>query len=137
MTDAISTVQEYMTTIPYSVGFDQKLSVAHDLMRAHRIRHLPVLSGGKLVGLLTDRDLHLIETLKGVDPNKVSVEEAMTQMPYTVPPEAPLDEVCAEMAANKYGCAVIVRNNKVIGVLTTVDVCRALANFLRNRHPRG
>lgn len=133
MTKPIPTVQKYMTTIPYSIGPDQKLSLAHEVMREHRVRHLPVLVGGKLVGVLTDRDLHLIETLKDVDPRKVTVEEAMSQMPYTAGPDAPLDEVCAEMAEHKYGCAVIVHNDNVVGVLTTVDVCRALADLLRGR----
>ena len=45
-----------------------------------------MLSGGKLVGIITDRDLALIETLKDVDPTKVSVEDAMSQAPYTVTP---------------------------------------------------
>jgi acetoin utilization protein AcuB len=133
MTKAIPTVQKYMTTIPYSIGPDQKLMLAHSLMREHHVRHLPVLAGGKLVGLLSDRDLHLIETLKDVDPSKVTVEDAMSQMPFSVSPEAPLDEVCAEMAEHKYGCAVVVQNNKVVGVLTTVDVCRALTDLLRGR----
>jgi acetoin utilization protein AcuB len=133
MAKAIPTVQKYMTTIPYSIGPDQKLALAHTVMRDHHIRHLPVLSGGQLVGLLSDRDLHLIETFKDVDPHKVTVEEAMSQAPYSVSPDAPLDAVCTEMAEHKYGCAVIVQNQKVVGVLTTVDVCRALVDLLHGR----
>lgn len=56
----------------------------------HQIRHLPVLDGGKLVGIVTQRDLHLVETLKGVDQQTVTVEEAMSQDVYTVEPETPL-----------------------------------------------
>ncbi len=133
MSKPIPTIQKYMTTIPFSIGPDQPLSRAHTMLREHNIRHLPVLSGGKLVGILTDRDLHLIETLKDVDPEKVTVEDAMSQMPYSVEPDASLDEVAAEMAEHKYGCAVIVQNNKVVGVFTTVDACRALAELLRTR----
>jgi acetoin utilization protein AcuB len=133
MTKAIPTVQKYMTPIPYSIGPDQKLALAHTMMREHHIRHLPVLSGGQLVGLLSESDLHLIETFKDVDTRKVTVEEAMTQRPYTASPDAPLDEVCTEMAEHKYGCAVILQNNRFVGVLTTVDVCRALADLLHGR----
>lgn len=103
------------------------------MMRDHQFRHLPVLNGGVLVGMLTDRDLHLIETLRDVDPQRVIVEEAMSSNPYAVAPDAPLDEVVAEMAERKYGSAVVMQNNKVVGVLTTVDVCRALAELLRGR----
>ena len=49
---------------------DQKLSTAHAKMREYSIRHLPVLSGGRLLGMITDRDLHMVETLPDVAPTK-------------------------------------------------------------------
>ncbi|HEX2678074.1 MAG TPA: CBS domain-containing protein, partial [Polyangiales bacterium] len=112
---------------------DQPLSVAHSLMRKHGIRHLPVLHGGALIGLLSDRDLSLIEALKDVDPAKVSVEEAMSSEVYSVSPDAPLDEVVNTMAEQKFGCAVIMQNNHVVGIFTTVDVCRAFSTLLHTR----
>lgn len=131
---AMPKVDRYMTTSPHTIGVDQPLSQAHVVMHKHKIRHLPVLQAGKLVGVLTDRDLHLVETLRDVDPGKVTVEEAMTPDPYSVSPQAPLDEVAAEMAERKYGCAVVLDNNRVVGVLTTVDLARVLAETLRQRH---
>jgi acetoin utilization protein AcuB len=125
-------VVEHMTPIPYSIDSDQSLARAHAMMRDHQIRHLPVFAGGRLVGILTDRDLHLIETLKDVNPSKVTVEEAMTASPYAVASDAPLGEVCAEMAEHKYGCAVVMQHDRVIGIFTTVDACRALAEILRD-----
>ena len=121
-----------MTPAPHSIGRDQPLVRAHALMREHHIRHLPVLDGGALVGLLSDRDLHLIETLRDVDPEHVSVEEAMSSIVYAVGPDAPLDEVLDEMAKHKYGCAVVMLQQHVIGVFTTSDVCRVLAAQLRS-----
>jgi acetoin utilization protein AcuB len=126
-------IQSHMTAAPHSVGRDQPLSRAHALMRAHQIRHLPVLDGGALVGLLSDRDLHLIETLRDVDPERVSVEEAMSPSVYAVAPDAPLDQVLDEMAKHKYGCAVVMQSQHVIGIFTTSDVCRAFAAKLRGR----
>ncbi len=107
------------------------MSAAHALMREHRVRHLPVLHGGRIVGIVSDGDLHLIETLKDVDPAKVTVEEAMTAEPYCIKPNTPLDEVVAEMADHKYGCVVVAEGAKVLGILTTTDVCRAFAAHLR------
>jgi acetoin utilization protein AcuB len=133
MSKPIPTIQKYMTTSPHSIGVEQPLSKAHDVMRQLGIRHLPVLHGGKLVGMLTDRDLHLVESLAGVDPTKVKVEDAMATVVYAVPPESPLDEVVDTMAEHKYGSAVIMQNEKVVGIFTTVDVCRALAELLRTR----
>jgi acetoin utilization protein AcuB len=60
------TIQKYMTPTPHTIGQEQTLQVAHDVMREHGVRHLPVLEGGKLVGLLSQRDLHLVETLREV-----------------------------------------------------------------------
>jgi len=133
MTKPIPTVRKYMSPAPHSIGPDQPLAVAHRMMREHRFRHLPVLDAGRLVGMLTDRDLSLIETLRDVDPRKIMVEEAMSAAPYAVGPDAPLDEVVAEMAEHKYGSAVVMQNQKVVGMFTTVDACRALGELLRSR----
>jgi acetoin utilization protein AcuB len=133
MSKAIPHVDKYMTLSPFSIGQEQALAQAHKLMRGHHIRHLPVLHGGRLVGLLSDRDLHLIETLRDVDPEKVTVEEAMTPEVYSISPKAPLDEVVREMAHHKYGCAVVEDNGKLVGVFTTVDAMRAFADLLETR----
>jgi acetoin utilization protein AcuB len=76
--------------------------------------------------MLSQRDLHLIETLKDVDPKEVRVEEAMSQDCYTAAPETPLAEVAREMALHKYGSAVILRGAEVLGIFTTTDALRAL-----------
>lgn len=131
---AMPRVDKFMTTSPHTIGLDQPLTQAHAMMHKHKIRHLPVLSGGQLVGVLTDRDLHLVETLRDVDPDKVTVEDAMTPSPYSVTPHAALDEVAAEMAEHKYGCAVVIDNTHVVGVLTTVDLARVLTDVLRQRY---
>jgi acetoin utilization protein AcuB len=133
MTKAIPTIQKYMTTSPHTVGSDQKLSHAHAILHEHRVRHLPVLRGGELVGMLTERDLALIESLKDVDPHAITVEEAMSTGVYRVSPDSPLDEVVSEMASKKYGSAVVVQNGKVVGIFTTVDVCTAFGELLRGR----
>jgi acetoin utilization protein AcuB len=133
MTKAIPAIDRYMTTSPHSIGQEQPLIQAHKLMRAHHIRHLPVLHGGKLVGVLSERDLHIVETLRDVDPEKVLVEEAMTPSVYSVSPRAPLDEVVREMAEHKYGSAVVMDNNKVVGMFTTIDAMRAFGELLETR----
>lgn len=133
MSKPIPHISKYMTTTPHTIGFDQTLQTAHKLMRDHHFRHLPVLQGGKLVGMVTERDLALIETLKDVDPTKVTVEDAMTPAPYTVAPDALLDEVVATMAEHRYGSAVVVDNSHVVGVFTTVDALVAFSDLLHSR----
>ena len=133
MSKPIPTIAKYMTTSPHSIGVEQTLARAQAVMQEHKIRHLPVLHGGKLVGIVTDRDVHLVESLKDVDPRLVTVSDAMAQSVYSVAPEAPLDEVVSEMASRKYGSAIVMQNEKVVGIFTTVDVCRALADLLHTR----
>ena len=70
------TIDQFMTRAPHTIGYHQTLATAHRMMRELSIRHLPVLDGGKLVGILSQRDLHFIETLKDVDPDEVPVSEA-------------------------------------------------------------
>lgn len=120
-------IRDFMTPHPHSIGQEQSLTRAHELMREHAIRHLPVLHGGRIVGLVSLRDLHLVETLSDVEPDEVSVEDAMSTELYTVPPEKPLGEVAREMAEHKYGAAIVVEGAKVVGLFTTVDALRALA----------
>jgi acetoin utilization protein AcuB len=124
------TIGNHMTPSPHSIGSEQTLTAAHDLMREHAIRHLPVLHGGKLVGLVSLRDLHLVETLKDVDPTQVTIDEAMTTEVYTVAPDTPLADVVRVMLETKLGSAVVVDGTRVAGVFTTTNALKALLQLL-------
>jgi acetoin utilization protein AcuB len=126
------TVADRMTKTPFLIGMEQTMRSAHDLMRAHGIRHLPVLHGGKLVGVLSLRDLHLVESLRDVDPETVRVEEAMSQDVYAVPPKTPLKQVVSEMASRKLGSAVVLDGTRVVGIFTAVDALETLAGTLES-----
>jgi acetoin utilization protein AcuB len=119
-------IRNFMTPAPHAIGRDQPLSRAHQRMRAFNVRHLPVLDGGKLVGILSQRDAFFVETLRDVDPAAITVEDAMSTDVYVVTPDAPLEEVAAEMAHRKYGCAVIAEGSRIVGIFTTVDALYAL-----------
>ena len=108
------------------------MSEAHQMMREHRIRHLPVLEAGQLVGIVTERDLHLIETLPDSDPDEVTVEEAMSQEVYAVGLDDSVDGVVEKMAERKYGSVVVLNpRGGVEGIFTTVDALQVLADVLR------
>lgn len=126
---AIPTVQKYMTYVPKSIGFDQTIAQANEFMRKLHLRHLPVLKGGKLVGILTDRDIKLVLGFRDVDPTTMKVEEAYTPEPYFTKPDAPLNEVVARMTENKYGCALVVDNGKLVGIFTEIDAYKALSDL--------
>lgn len=126
------TMSRYMTRQPWTIRKDATMAQAHTLMRAHAIRHLPVLDAGKLVGIVSERDLHLIETLPGGDPDAVSVEEAMVSDVYVVGPNDPVDVVVDHMADHKQGSAIVVdKRGGIEGIFTTVDALQVLADVLR------
>jgi acetoin utilization protein AcuB len=133
MSKSIPTVQKYMTTTPHSVGGEETVATASQLLKQHGIRHLPVLEGDRLLGVLTDRDIKFVEGFRDVDPTTLTVAEAMVEEPYAVSPDTPLDEVTNTMAERKYGCAIVVQHRRVVGIFTTVDACRALSELLTTR----
>lgn len=133
MSKAIPQISKYMTAFPHTVGSDQPIAKAQKMMAEYRVRHLPVLRGGKLIGVITERDVQLVETFKDVNPETLSVEEAYTPDPYITSPESPIDEVCAEMANHKYGCVLVVDNKKLVGIFTWVDALRAMGELFKTR----
>jgi acetoin utilization protein AcuB len=129
-------IQKYMTAMPVTIGKDIPLKTALSMMREHRIRHIPVQEAGKLVGVLTDRDVKLAASFESA--TEFKVEEVMTPEPYTVTPETPLDRVVLEMAEHKYGCAIVVQGNgKVVGIFTAVDGMRVLGTTLETFYKTG
>ncbi len=125
-------ISRYMTRQPWTIRKDAKMSQAHQLMREHQIRHLPVLEAGKLVGIVSERDLHLIETLPDSDPDEVTVEDAMVEDVYGVSADDPVDVIVEMMSSRKYGSAVVLNHRgHVEGMFTTVDALQVLADVLR------
>ncbi len=130
-------ISDYMSHAPHSIGLEQSLAAAERLMRLHNIRHLPVLHGGELVGVLSERDIALVESFESVDAEKVTVEEAMAAEPYAITPATPLDEVVRVMADHKYGSAVIMEGARVVGMFTVTDGMRTLASLLETGRIHG
>lgn len=125
------TIEMYMTPCPYSIGQSEPLVNAEHLMRTHQIRHLPVFEGQRLVGLLSERDVHRIEKFRAVNPDRVTIENAMTKPPYTVERCSTVREVAMHMAQNRYGSALVVEDGKIVGIFTAVDGLIGLSLLLQ------
>ena len=122
-------VARYMSAAPICVQLGTELSVAAELMQKHDIRHLPVLDANKLVGVVSERDLAIVESLVPDDWERYPVAEAMTPSPHSVSPDTPLQDVARTMADHKYGCVLVVGpSGKLLGLFTTVDALNALAS---------
>jgi acetoin utilization protein AcuB len=130
-------VDDYMSRAPFVTYADSTVSQAMAVMETGRVRHLPVLSGPRLVGVLTDRDLRLLTSSGEYDLQQVRVEQVMLPGAYAVQGGTPLAEVVSEMAARRVGSAVVLDGAAVVGMFTTVDALLALAAILRGEAPRA
>lgn len=124
------TVENYMTRVLVVVGREETIAEATRRMRLHEVRHLPVVEGGKVVGIITQRDIHLIQSLCAAEPHETLVEEAMVHDVYTIEAEDDLRRVAAHMAEHRLGSAVVAHNGKLLGIFTATDALRALAAVL-------
>lgn len=120
-------IEHYVTSVLVVIEPQQSVAQAARLMREHGFHHLPVMQDGRPVGVISERDILLVESLRDVDPHDVLVEEAMSQKLYLVDPDAPMRQVAADMADRHYGCAIVVRGARVFGLFTTTDALRALS----------
>jgi len=130
---AIPSIMNYMTVAPLSVGSDQNIDEAHKIMQGNRIRHLPVMTAGKISGMISDRDIKLALSLRGVDSSKTKIEEISSSDVFIVKSDAKLDDVVKTMADKKVGSVLIVDNNKLVGIFTTIDALMALHELLQTR----
>jgi acetoin utilization protein AcuB len=124
------TVGRYMTRSPVVVERTATMAYALGVMEQHGFRHLPVMAAGKLVGVVSERELKIVENMRGVDSGMCVVGDFLLGAPYTVTPETPLRRVAQEMADHKIGSAVVVDGEAVVGVFTTTDALRALSSVL-------
>lgn len=129
----MTTIGRAMTAVKHTLQSGDVLSKAKELMQVNAVRHLPVLAGDRVVGIVTMSDLYVMEAVVAVDPEKTTVDEAMSKELYLVEPNEPLAKVASEMAARQVGSALVLENGKLAGIFTTTDACRVLGEVLSSR----
>ena len=121
-------IEDYMSPDPVTVRQDAPLAEAARLMRQHHFRQLPVMDqGGRLVGIITDRDLR--QTVGFGEPlrENLIVADVMTVDPITIPLSATMDDAVRVLADRGFGALPVVRSNKLVGIITYMDILRAFA----------
>lgn len=134
-------MREVMQEKVVTVSASERLSTVEDIMTLGRVRHMPVVRGGRLVGVLSERDLlraslsslaHRSDErrafLEGVDISRV-----MSAPPITIHPDATVEDAALVMADEKIGCLPVVQNDELIGIVTETDLLRHFAGQLRER----
>jgi CBS domain-containing protein len=130
-------VGSVMTPFPFFVSAADPVTKVERLMRRHKIRHVPVQRKGKVIGIVSERDLQYWSggVAADSDRTRVLVAEVMVPDPYVVAFDAPLSEVVAELNRRRIGSALVVRHGKLAGILSVMDVCRILASLLDAEFP--
>jgi CBS domain-containing membrane protein len=132
-------VENVMSTDVFTLGRNDKLSVADDLMKQRRIRHIPVLnSDGELCGILTQRDLFRGILLKSLGYgsraeqkllDSLSIKDAMRDEVLTISPESTLSDAAELMLSNKVGCLPVVDGEQLVGMISEADFVK---QFIRS-----
>jgi len=135
-TDEETKVQDIMARDPHTLEADDVLDLADDLMSMARIRHIPILASGKLVGIVSQRDLFfsaLVKTL-GLQQREqkdlmktIRARELMSQPVITISPGASVKEAARLMGENKIGCLPVVKGKQFVGIVTETDILRYVA----------
>lgn len=124
-------IREYMSPAPQTISFEKPVRVAKQIMSELGIRHLPVIQEKKVVGLVSDRDIRLLEFWGVTDLEEQPIREAMTPDPYSVRPDIPLVEVLHEMVEKGYGSALIKEGENILGIFTTIDALHVLYDMFK------
>ncbi|TVL98749.1 MAG: CBS domain-containing protein [Candidatus Kuenenia stuttgartiensis] len=133
-------VKEIMSKQLVTLNADSKLGFAEDIMYLGRIRHLPVVNGKEIVGILTQRDLYkasLTSIVTNWEENKtfldsVKVAEVMTKDVITISPNTSIEDAAQIMIDKKVGCLPVVEDkNTLLGLITETDVLQYFVHECR------
>jgi CBS domain-containing membrane protein len=129
-------VNDIMTREVKTLGRNDTLDIAQDVMALGRIRHLPVLDDGKVVGVVSQRDLFSAGLVAALGYGSrtqttllktVSVKEVMSEPPITVSPEVRVTKAARLMMEKKIGCLPVVEGETLVGLVTETDLLRLIA----------
>jgi acetoin utilization protein AcuB len=132
-------VRDIMRSPAVTIPPGTRLQDAYRIMRDKAIRHLPVLEGGRLLGVVTDRDLRLATSALAPSPfpPESVVSAVMSKNPLTADPSDPVEDAARTMRERKIGCLPVVDGENVIGIVTGLDLLDALIRMTGVDKPSG
>jgi acetoin utilization protein AcuB len=132
-------VKDIVSSPAVTIPPETTLAAAYRTMQEKQIRHLLVLDGGDLVGVVTDRDLRLATSSLSPSPfpANVYVSEVMCGEPVTAEASDPVEDAARRMRERKIGCLPVMENGRLIGIITGVDLLDALLRMTGVDKPAG
>lgn len=118
-------VRELMTRDPTSVGSDATLGEVATLMKQQDCGSIPVVDDGRLVGIVTDRDIVIRAVAAGKDPKALRVSEVMSASPVTVGPDDDVKQAEKVMADRQIRRLPVVEDGSLVGILVTAHIARS------------
>lgn len=126
-------VEEYTTPSPITATEDTSIDELNLIMSEHGIRHLPIVRGDKVVGIISDRDLRVVTGLRLNDDTRVQAVDIMVPNPVTVSVNDTLDHVAFIMSDKKIGSVIVNdEDGKFLGIFTVTDALNALIEIGRS-----
>lgn len=117
-------IRDIMTSSPTTVETSTTVAEAAKIMASEDIGPLPVVDGGRLVGIVTDRDLVVRVLAEDRDPNSTNVGDVASSELVTVAPDTALDEALRKMASAQVRRLPVVEGDRVVGIVAQADVAR-------------
>ncbi|MFA7096089.1 MAG: CBS domain-containing protein [Gammaproteobacteria bacterium] len=125
-------VEEFTTPDPITANEDMTIDDLRRLMETHGIRHLPVVRGDTVVGVISDRDVRLVLGLSAAEKFQVRAADIMATDPLAVSASTPLDEVAYLMSEKKVGSVLVNdEDGRLLGIFTATDALNALIEIVR------
>jgi CBS domain-containing protein len=115
-------VRDLMTESPHSAAPSDTVVVAARQLRDADIGSLPVLEDGRLVGMITDRDIAIRVVAEAMDPERITVGDVASSDPVSVTPDDDLDEALGLMARHQVRRLPVVENDRLVGILAQADI---------------
>jgi acetoin utilization protein AcuB len=136
------TVARWMTRRPKTTSPDTPAVDAAELMREHRIRHVPVVDGGRVVGIISDRDLRRLlpergENFPTAELLRKTARDVMSPLPFTVTPAASLREAAELLCREKIGALPVLEHGALIGIVSVEDLLWAYVENTDGAEFRG
>jgi acetoin utilization protein AcuB len=126
-------VEEYTTPNPITATSDMSIDEVNNLMKVNGIRHLPVVDGERVVGIVSDRDLRVAMGLSSREKFLVRASDIMINDPVTVSAADLLEDVAFVMSEKKIGSVIVNDDDdKFLGIFTVTDALNALIEIARS-----